>query len=867
MLQELLMGMSGISGELILETSNSFVANPNATIFSQSERTIINEIVHLGFLYKHLNSWIEHSTNDFMEQLIIDKPMTEGVLEIETQEELKEEEKPIITKFGRTLNKITRQFLDEYYELILAVEQKYLYGTIINLNEFKVIFSEFFEIFPEIYQMITQKQSSGIINSCMVLDFLYERKLTGNIHLKKLYTRFFDASWKTFTEILCFWVLRGKIESAWPESFFIKKTTIKSLKRQTGERQMDWDNDYTLNYNLIPINVVTFKTAKNILFIGKMVRILKKEPIFLNHVLTILFGFSEKFINFEPFEFSQTLNQMVLVVSQLFLDLIVKSKRILEDLSIVRDYFLLCQDEFYHIFIDECLEKFALPPTQNSEFEINRKALQNTLLRINKSKFERDFKKVKFIIKSKGFNYQNFSDRTNLLLSGDVEHNNSFLRFKPYKNQMISGPKPAIWSVIKHYFEKNFQSSFSFKFRKVGPRYVNEESALNPKINATTLTFLIQALETVKPNSFNQNLNDLTSIREYFAVHIGLFLDESNLTGQDRKLTSYLSITSKKPGSNQSRILLETILPINFINIADQDNHFVKILYHNNILSIFISTDKITNDLKIKPSLELPINLSDFLSLDIGRGSVGLMNSENSGNYNIDIYDWMLFCQSSHQQSSGWAGLVPFYQCKWPINIILNDSFFERCATLFSLIFPLKVSKIKLNNIHLSISSFDPKKVEGKFILFMSHLKVILDNMISGLLEYIYDDIIQKEWKRLETGLLEAADFEQLLQTIDFFLEQTMTGLFFDYNQLLQDIFRIIEFVDSLESIVINDNRQSFELIAKKYSYLRECIESTMKSVLSNLNRVSQTNKCYGRLMLRIGFNNYYEKESEELDN
>lgn len=856
--------MTGLTGELIIETETDFVANPSCQLFSESERPIVNQIAHLGYIYKQLSNWVQKCTKLYHDQLLDSDEIGENQMEIEGRVE---EETIVVSRFIRALNFAVQEIIDRFHEQILAIEQRFLYGTILNLGEFQVYFREFFDTLPELNNMVSET-STDMLNSCQILDFLHEKKFNGNPFLEAMYRRMFDLCWQAFLEVLSFWVLKGKVLRGPTDQFFIKRSVLKRKRRtqsSDADKHMDWNNDYILIYPLVPVSLISVKTAKSILFLGKMVKILKKEPIFADSVSKVLSLKFDRLATFEPFEFVQGINQMVSVVSRVFLEQILTTARILEELSVVRDYFLLFQDEFFTIFIEEAHDRLIRPPTKTAESEMNQKVLQNVLLRINKPKFERSFKKVKFVLKSRGFDYPNFVDKSNLLLLGDVEHNEFFLRFRTNSAGEESKASPAVWSVIKHYLEKNFQCNFAFRFKRAALRVFHDidlkQKSQNKRANACRLTLVLQAKEEIRSSGQSKRLLNLDSLSEYVAVNFGVAIYENPQNVLDKRHISYISVVAKSKDAAFAKTLKEVKFPVDQLDFGDQDTNFAKIAYSQDTLRIFLDNQRITTDSRVSTVLEVPLQLSETLELDIGRAYIGLMTTVNTGFYQVDVQEWSLLCQASQNQSSGWGGLVPFYSCPWPVNIVMHESFFDRCSTLFGLIFPLKLAKYRLGKIHLVLTNLKDRRIDSKFFSFGHHLKHLLESTVTGLLEYIYADVMQKEWKRLETSLKEVTEFEQLLKVVDTFVDQVMSESFFDCPQLLNKVYALIALVDSVDSFTRNESRHPIRRIIDEFRRIRSEIEDVITGILRDLNFISQTHDSYGRLMLRIDFSGYYKGE------
>jgi hypothetical protein len=565
----------------------------------------------------------------------------------------------------------------------------------------------------------------------------------------------------------------------------------------------------------------------------------------------------------------QGVNEMVLVVSRVFLEQVLASGKIMEDLRLVRDYFLLYQDEFFNIFVEEAHDRLVRPPTKSAESDINQKVLQNVLLRLNKARFEHDFKRLKFVLKSKGFDFPNFVDRSSLLLLGDVEAGEFSLRFKPYQGDEAARAQPAVWSLAKHYLEKSFQSNFAFKFRRAGVRAMQDITIKMGgghqanRVNAGCVTLVFQAKEEIRANAHSKRLLSLETLAEFVAVNFGIAIYENPQNQMDKRAISYLSVVVKNKETGGLRTLRDVRFQPDQVNFADQDTWFAKVLCNQGVLSIFLSNERITGETRLAPLLEVPLQLPEILELDIGRAYVGMASTVPNGAFVIDLNEWSLFCQASQNQGSGWGGLIPFYRCRWPMSIVLNETFFEKCSTLFGLIFPLKLAKHRLGRMHLHLTNISDRRVDSKFFYFGHHLKSLLDSIITNLLEYVYSDVIQKEWKRLEADLREAVEFDQLLKAVDTFTDQLMAQTFFDCPQLLQKIFRVVELVDSVDNFVRNESQRRVQDLIELYRELRGETEGVIRGILKDLTFVSQTNDSYGRLLLRVSFNGYFEKLDE----
>lgn len=164
--------------------------------------------------------------------------------------------------------------------------------------------------------------------------------------------------------------------------------------------------------------------------------------------------------------------------------------------------------------------------------------------------------------------------------------------------------------------------------------------------------------------------------------------------------------------------------------------------------------------------MELGIRIGELISLDLGRSFVGLMNTSSKSFFNIDLMNWKLTCGNSSQLGYTWNCLVPIYQCQWPVSIVLNTMFHDKCSLVFGLLFPLKISKVRLNNVYLMIGLLKNMRIDPRKIIMFNHLRVYFLHIVNSLLGYAYDDVLQKEWQGFNDRFKEISDFDELRKII-----------------------------------------------------------------------------------------------------
>lgn len=882
--------MSGYPGNLIVENEECFAVDSAHQMFTQTELSTINEIVKLGFLCKQIEHWVQRRHDEFLAQVTrTNTPQTGMNIEGETDDVGEEafEVSKILGALARGCGEVMR----DYRGKILEVESQFLDGKIINLGEFRLFFFEHSIVLPELHCLLFETDKE-LLNSCSLLDLLSQRKFSGNEKVRRLYERLFDLCWQSFLEILEPWLTKGKLLHFNKEAFFVKKTISGIRKRnKDSQRRMDWNNDYVLSHSLVPRDLISVKTAKNILFIGKMVRILTRqtEDSFVQRAVAFN---TEELRSFEQFQFSHRVNELTVQVSGLFFDLLVRSQKLQNELKLVRDYHFLMQDEFYNLFIEECMDTFSQPISKGSEGAINNRSLQNTLMRLNNPRFEKDFRSLKFVLKSKGFQYDNFLDKRNLLLVGAVENKDLFLRFKGSKghsegfvqsfgkteakdhwsvNKQVSADsddsiRPAVWALLPQELEKGFQTSFCFKFRKTQARALSETMANRTSSEdeiGSCFTLVVQALDEVKSSETSKAISNTHRMQQALFVNFSFKLMDQRSGFTAQNFESKLSITVKHKQEAHQIALNEIQLGQKGINFADQDLAFVKVVYARGCLQVFCSNEKLTDDAKAGLATQVQMVLTETLTLDAGRAYLGLMHSKGNDCFLVDLHEWSLQCFGSQNSRFVWSELSLSVDCKWPINILLTDRFYERCSVVFSLILSLKIGKAKLSDMHHFVSRLHNVKIDLKFFVFAYHLKQLLTSAIDGFLEYFYVDALQKGWTKLERELNEVNEFEQLVKSIESFVDSLMSETLITVPQTIARVNYLVELVDAVDGFCRNECFRRVDSLISLYSKVRREIERTVKGILTDLERLVYSNQCFGRLMARINFNEYYHRNDE----
>lgn len=216
MLHELLVCLLGKPGSLIISQPDRFYIDPSLTFLSQSEKTLLNKIVMLGYYFKTIQNFLDDIQNcqtynfqpDIKEkyvkkvnltytgdstQIIRDRGTTtknenesflsrlesgnkepinifsekkndnknseqnnilQNAYNNEIRPQISEEIWEFDSLYLKALGEGVEELIQEYREKILEVERDYLKNHVYTVCMLNVTFAKYFELFPEIINLV-----------------------------------------------------------------------------------------------------------------------------------------------------------------------------------------------------------------------------------------------------------------------------------------------------------------------------------------------------------------------------------------------------------------------------------------------------------------------------------------------------------------------------------------------------------------------------------------------------------------------------------------------------------------------------------------------------------------------------------------
>ncbi|KAF0976928.1 hypothetical protein FDP41_004223 [Naegleria fowleri] len=333
MLHELLLALSGFSGDIIVYVSEPLVApsstsshhhptlsslssqnnenHPTATtttattniqpqregfylddqlpFLHESEKHTIQQLCQIGFYYKKLSDFITHYSSGSLYILALKQGLQEileGYLRILTraEQEFCIWEEVSSNEIGgensssiSSLNPFSPTPPSLFNSSSLAVQQhNNSTGAIMPLTYLKQLLRDYEIIFPNLLDIVKQVQAENL-SGAKLLDFLYNATFSGIPIIEASINRLLYHCNVVLMKQISAWMIYGIISNQ-SEFFVCEEVSSQPNTSQSEEDLLKtndvWEKQYVLKTNQIP-SYISLRVANKILFIGKAIKILQ----------------------------------------------------------------------------------------------------------------------------------------------------------------------------------------------------------------------------------------------------------------------------------------------------------------------------------------------------------------------------------------------------------------------------------------------------------------------------------------------------------------------------------------------------------------------------------------------------------------
>ncbi|KAL4484971.1 hypothetical protein ABPG74_020148 [Tetrahymena malaccensis] len=920
MLHEILFGLLGKSGNIIIEQNDSFVLDPKITFLTPAEKEIINSLCCLGYYYKNLEQFLDENYNNFAKITYFMNKNNNFNENNDDQNDGPIAEVNVIgnSAYLKGFCLGLEQIINSYREKIIEIERDFLENRVFTIASLKIKLTSHFDILPDLHKIVIKIVEENLKGG-QLLDLMHSKSQTGNTALREVYQILTDQCYSVLYQQLSGWILYGNLQDYYDEFFIyrIEQTKSqqgnafdKSVVEQPNELEIDWDSIFSLRYAMLPQSIVSHKQAEKILFIGKGIRILRNtqkeyENSFLppQQMLTLI----EEIRQYDSFKFQNTIESLRYEIAKQMLELVLKNQNLMNHLNTLNNYFLMGNGEFFKAFYEESRSLMQLPPKPESESHLNNVIVPHTLIRLrNDDEIVNAFKNFQFKIKNNGFEFKDFSQVNELNIFGNVhQQRNNYIRFQPLKNSKLSG---SLWYKFKQNIEMGFKLSFTFRFKKERNYLpINQFSKLgSPNVN------LLQSSTKGSVNLLqSEEQSPLKSRFSYFTSSISQ--DETNENGllivfQNTKeissykkaapyrlqdMNEYVAIkfytkeTNKKGAASVAKEINDQKCSIQMVvcnngtptyiknhefdcdrvNFLDGQLQVIKINYDGENISLHLEDiDNMNRGLQSQ-LFTFPFKFNKFLNLDMGRAYVGFIQDSNNGNCAMDIMSWQMYSSNVFNNQDAWNGLTMDYQVKWPLNLMISSHLIEKYKTIFRYLFPLRTIQFELQRSWLYFMKNSKRGKLNPTLNQMLLMRTKLSSVIDSLWTYFHTDIITSQWSKLQEKVAEIKDFEELRKIIDLFLSSIQIQIFLSYPKLVKSIFDIVDCCRRYCNIVVKlEYDTSIDLLQADFEVLKQDFEKNFMNLLNLLILMTKnTNATFlFQLLLRLDFNGYYREKMED---
>ncbi|CAG8637975.1 11639_t:CDS:2, partial [Gigaspora rosea] len=389
MLHELLLALSGLSGELFVpfppqpETATTFKIPPDFPFLHEAEKTSLERLATLGFYYRRIVLFLDRQRGR-KDCTVEPKPTVHSV----TEEDTILLRGSYIHAFCNALNEI----LADFQKTIIECEIKILnkednMGGVVPVSQFVSAFGDYYIILPHLHQLIIEieKNPSTYFGS-RILNLITDRCNTGVPELRTIMLRVLQACHEVMYKHITSWMVYGHLQDPFGE-FFIKDETSKiHLKDQFNQTR--WHRYFVIDESFIP-NHIPHDVAKSILFVGRAIATVRNaakpheknntlsnslSSLHLQHLLQL----SSRPI-FRQIELENVVTIIRDNVARWLWQVVLTGDKIVECLEAFRNYFLLGQSDFALSLVEQ-FEKLTTSRSMTSRILMVREQELNSLL-------------------------------------------------------------------------------------------------------------------------------------------------------------------------------------------------------------------------------------------------------------------------------------------------------------------------------------------------------------------------------------------------------------------------------------------------------------------------------------------------------
>eukprot|EP00397_Hematodinium_sp_SG-2012_P020202 GEMP01020800.1.p1 GENE.GEMP01020800.1~~GEMP01020800.1.p1 ORF type:complete len:852 (+),score=186.94 GEMP01020800.1:40-2595(+) len=850
MIHDILLALLGYPGAVVQETESTFELTPEACkLLKKPEIDLLNRVVQTGFFCRRLQNFIELAEQHlYGAQSVADKAR-------------REEESGPRSLYVHALVDSLEETLNEYRTHVVDLERQFLHITTLPLSHLHLSVRRWCRIL-EVLSRLTDRITQLNLRGGPLLDLLYDASMRSDEAKDALDNTVARVS-DVFLKQLVNWIVYNTTEDPY-DDFFVRRwraemegkriEALEVVAETPQAYRFQWNSLYSMRQELVPLRLMTFNCAQKVLFIGRAMRELKQA----NRA-----GELSKFVDGEiatlrnlwktpsvdmptTWVLERSVDLIRKEVANALKDIVVSDTKLKSHLIFLKGFFLLGFGHFWHSFIDESSRMLESPPTVYSENELTHGPWA---LATQQEDFSEEFASCFDLrVMPKGFDFQGFARDgvRSLTMIGFARIDGAHLIL----GRTFSAGPAMVWAHLRQNVVEIARHLLRFQIgtsdetgRDGGTRFaVLFQHRLNPQELRRAAD---RSTESVSwPEALGEALGLEVSVR-----HVDKQLDEISLalylTTASVPFWQLTSVTAKVPRPKKNEYELSMTCKDDTLRASLHEVH-----------------------------LETEIVLSDFLSIELGCGFLGislLPLGHQHASMHSSTTKPMVFSQEDRPlQVLSWthAGRDPFVQrmheidawqnilglsvdVPWPASQVVTDEAIQKYNQLFRLLFAFRRTHIALQrgwcDFKLHRPGTDWTIIRSQMLFF-----------VSQILQYFQQDVIEGLHSQLLDTVEKSRDFEEIRPAHDDFLHQVMCDCFIFVPELHVALLECVKSANYFARLSQTGEGAYSKNTPAILHKLRINFHETVKKVLKLLSTLENESPSLERLLLRIDFNDYF---------
>ncbi|KAL6113614.1 uncharacterized protein ACO6RY_11851 [Pungitius sinensis] len=393
MIHELLLALSGYPGTIFTWNKRTGLqVSQDLPFLHPSETSVLNRLSKLGSDYIRFTEFIEqHTGHVHQQEHHTNQPNQTGLHGI------------YLRAFCTGLDSM----LQPYRQALLDLEQEFLGDPHLTISHVNYKLDQFQLLFPSV-MVVVESIKLQKIHGCQILETVYKHSCGGLPPVRMALEKILAVCHGVMYKQLAAWMLHGLLLDQ-SEEFFVKQgpsaggaaanqeeeeedlglggLSGKQLRELQDLRLIEEENmlapslqQFSLRAEMLP-SYVPIRVAEKILFVGESVQMFENHNHSPSRAGSILKHQEDMFATelhrlkqqplFSLVDFENLIDRIRSTVAEHLWTLMVEESDLLEQLKIIKDFYLLGRGELYQVFIDLAQHMLKAPPTAVTEHDVN----------------------------------------------------------------------------------------------------------------------------------------------------------------------------------------------------------------------------------------------------------------------------------------------------------------------------------------------------------------------------------------------------------------------------------------------------------------------------------------------------------------